>query len=106
MLLHHAASQLGDPAQVLAEELAYTESDQQSEPLGGSLFSSLLLLSGEVERATELLSQPTAQREREVSGSILIPYLLVSASKSLDGAGDAFSWANGYLNNVNRSSGL
>ena len=106
LLLHHAASQLGDPAQVLAEELAYTESDQQSEPLGGSLFSSLLLLSGEVERATELLSQPTAQREREVSGSILIPYLLVSASKSLDGAGDAVSWANGYLNNVNRSSGL
>lgn len=106
LLLHHAASQLGDPAQVLAEELAYTESDQQSEPLGGSLFSSLLLLSGEVERATELLSQPTAQREREVSGSILIPYLLVSASKSLDGAGDAVSWANDYLNNVNRSSGL
>ncbi|RAX46573.1 hypothetical protein DQ353_20030 [Arthrobacter sp. AQ5-05] len=74
--------------------------------MGGPLFSCLLLLSGEVERATRLLSLPPIQREREVSGSILVPYLLVSASKALDGAEHASIWASSYLITVNWSASM
>jgi hypothetical protein len=101
LLLHHAVAQLGDPALVMAEELAYAESGEQSELLGRSLFSCLLLLSGELERATELLSLPPDERKREVSGSVLVPYLLVSASRALDGEQDAIIWASSYLNTLN-----
>lgn len=104
LTLHHAAVQLGDPSRVMAEELAYADSNRQSEPLGRSFFSCLLLLSGELQRATRLLSLPPAERENEVSGSVLVPYLLVSASKALGGEQDAISWAAGYLEKVDRGS--
>ena len=106
LVLHHAAAQLGDPVQVMAEELLHAESGQPAEALGGPLFSCLLLLSGEVERATKLLALPPTQREREVSGSVIVPYLLVSAAKALGGAEDARSWASNYLITVNWSTSV
>lgn len=106
LVLHHAAAQLGDPERVMAEELAYADSGEQAEPLRGPLFSCLLLLSGALERATRLLSLPPIQRENKVSGSILVPYLLVSASKAFGGSPDAIGWANNYLQSVNWSTSV
>jgi hypothetical protein len=104
LVLHHAAAQLGDPSRVMAEELAYADSNRQSEPLGRSFFSCLLLLSGELQRATRLLSLPPAERENEVSGSVLVPYLLVSASNAFAGGQEAIDWAHNYLEKVDRGA--
>ncbi|GAA1884876.1 hypothetical protein GCM10009715_33880 [Paeniglutamicibacter psychrophenolicus] len=104
LALHHAAAQQGSPMHVMAEELAHADADQQTKPLGRTLFSALLLLAGGEERATRLLSLPPTQREREVSSAVLVPYLLVSASKALGGEQHAIDWANGYLEKVDRST--
>lgn len=66
--------------------------------------SCLLLLSGELERATRLLSLPPAKREYEVSGSVLVPYLLVSASNAFAGGQESIDWAQNYLEKVDRGT--
>ena len=106
LLLHHAAAQLGDPTNIMSEELEFAESEQRTETLNGSLFSALLILSGEPERAAKLLSLPPDQRDHKVSGSLLIPYLLVSASKALTGSPQACKWAADYLQKIDLSTSI
>lgn len=100
LLLHLAATQLGDPTRVMIEELEYAESGQSPEPIGASIFSALLVLATKADRAAQQLSLPPTQQGHAVSGAILIPYLLVSASKAFEGSLKAREWAMGYLQRV------
>lgn len=104
LVLHHAAAKLGDPDLVMAEELAYLEANRESEPLVLPFFSCLLLLSGELQRVTDLLSLPPAEREHPVSSSVMVPYLLVSASNAFAGGQETAHWAHKYLKNVDRGT--
>lgn len=102
LVLHHAAAQLGDPARSWSTSWNTPRSTRNPENWADRCSASCLLFSGELERATRLLSLPSAQRENEVSGLVLVPYLPVSASNALGGDQHAIDWANSYLNTISR----
>lgn len=106
LVLHHAAAQLGDPTRAMAEELATPSPGSLPRPWDQHCLAACCCSPVRRNGPRSCCRCPPDTREIKVSGTILVPYLLVSVSRALGGAKDAIDWALGFLTTVNRGFGV
>ncbi|MDN5794321.1 MAG: hypothetical protein L0H79_01050 [Intrasporangium sp.] len=100
LALHHAATVAGRAAaEALAAEIDHLDSDH----ISGALHASVLLLSGHVDDAIDLLQEPLGHNPLQSASYVALPYLLASACAGPSHPGWASSRVAGLLKNVDNA---